>query len=321
MPGRKRVATSSSSSSSRSAHDALEEEKKSPTATKRKNTTPVVVAEEQTTSRGGLRSQAKRAKLEKEKQEEEEKKNRIAEKEEDEDEESQAVDEPEEEDYSDLDVKAIKGDSFLLKHLHEKSWLKALQNEFTKPYFKELDKFVANAYRASPGAIYPKQEDIFNALNTTPLHKVKCVIIGQDPYFNKGEAHGLCFSVQKGVAVPRSLNTIYHELEDDPEVKDFTRRPKHGYLESWAQQGVLMLNATLTVEHRKPNSHAKSGWQEFTDAVIKVVDEKLKGVVFMLWGGFAQRKCKILENETHHVLEAPHPSPMVRELLHSLSMV
>jgi len=142
---------------------------------------------------------------------------------------------------------------------------------------------------------------------TCPFDKVKVVIIGQDPYFNPGQAHGLCFSVKKGVAIPPSLRTIYAELESS--IPGF-KKPKHGYLENWARQGILMLNATLTVQKGKPNSHAKCGWQTFTDRVIELLNSKKKNLIFLLWGGFAQKKGKVIDAEKHHVFSSPHPSPM-----------
>jgi len=192
-----------------------------------------------------------------------------------------------------------------LVHLTDNSWREILTDEIKKPYFKSIIKFVEEQ-RKIPVEVYPPPEDVFSAFNYTPFATIKVVIIGQDPYFNAGQAHGLSFSVRKGIKVPPSLNAMYNALTNS--IPDF-KKPKHGYLEKWAKEGVLMLNATLTVEKGKPNSHAKCGWQEFTDAVIKFLNENKKGLVFMLWGGFAQKKGAVISRENHCVLEGPHPSP------------
>jgi len=194
----------------------------------------------------------------------------------------------------------------MLSCLVEPGWKNLLAPEFEKPYFKELLRFVQKE-RNGKTKIFPSDEEVFNAFNYTPLDQVKVVILGQDPYFNPGQAHGLCFSVQKGIQVPPSLVTIYKELERS--IPGF-KRPQHGCLEEWARQGVLLLNATLTVRYKEPNSHAKCGWQEFTDAVIHLLNEEKEGLVYLLWGGFAQKKGKIVDRSKHTVLEAPHPSPM-----------
>jgi len=194
----------------------------------------------------------------------------------------------------------------VLQSLKDSGWNEQLKDEFAKPYFKGILKFLAQE-KANGKTIFPPQKDIFNAFNYTPFDSVRVVIIGQDPYFNEGQAHGLCFSVPKGVKVPPSLNTIYKELETC--VPNF-KNPKHGCLEEWAKRGVLLLNATLTVEKGKPNTHASCGWQKFTDTVIDILNEKKDGLVFLLWGGFAQKKGKKIDSNKHHVLQSPHPSPM-----------
>ncbi|MBO7402720.1 MAG: uracil-DNA glycosylase [Lachnospiraceae bacterium] len=183
-------------------------------------------------------------------------------------------------------------------------WAKALEGEFKKDYYRELYKFVKSEYSRVP--VYPPSEDIFNALHYTPLANVKAVILGQDPYHEPGQAHGLCFSVQKGVQVPPSLVNMYKELEADLGIKP----PSHGCLESWAKQGVLLLNTILTVEAHKAMSHAGKGWEKFTDAIIKAVDEKPEPVVFMLFGRPARAKKELLHNTGHMVIEAAHPSPL-----------
>jgi len=185
-----------------------------------------------------------------------------------------------------------------------------LAAEFDKPYFKQIEVFLTGEHAQHGVAnIYPPENEIFNTLNSTPFDEVKVVILGQDPYFRKGQAHGLAFSVRKGVAVPPSLNRIYNELLEDPEIKGF-KKPKHGCLQEWANQGVLMLNATLTVREGKANAHEKCGWQTFTDAVIKCLNDNKTGVIYLLWGGFAQKKGKIVDTKKNHVLTAAHPSPM-----------
>jgi len=179
------------------------------------------------------------------------------------------------------------------------------KDEFEKPYFKKILQFVDEQKKKTP--VFPPDHEVLNALKFTSFEQVKVVIIGQDPYFKAGQAHGLCFSVKKGVTVPPSLKTIYKELEQD--VKGF-KAPKHGYLEEWARQGVLMLNATLTVNEGKANSHEKCGWQTFTDRILSIVNEKKQGVVFLLWGQFAIKKAKGISKTKHHILEAAHPSPL-----------
>lgn len=183
-------------------------------------------------------------------------------------------------------------------------WLEALRGEFKKPYYRQLFETVKKEYATH--LVFPPSDDIFNAFHLTPLKDVKVVILGQDPYHNVGQAHGLCFSVQKGVAIPPSLVNIYQELHDDLGCSI----PNHGYLVKWARQGVLMLNTVLTVRAHQANSHRGIGWEEFTDAAIKVLDEQDRPIVFILWGTPAQRKKTMLHNPRHLVLEAPHPSPL-----------
>lgn len=183
-------------------------------------------------------------------------------------------------------------------------WLEALRGEFKKPYYRQLFETVKKEYATH--LVFPPSDDIFNAFHLTPLKDVKVVILGQDPYHNVGQAHGLCFSVQKVVAIPPSLVNIYQELHDDLGCSI----PDHGYLVKWARQGVLMLNTVLTVRAHQANSHRGIGWEEFTDAAIKVLDEQDRPIVFILWGTPAQRKKTMLHNPRHLVLEAPHPSPL-----------
>eukprot|EP01105_Mastigella_eilhardi_P004183 TRINITY_DN1554_c0_g2_i2.p2 TRINITY_DN1554_c0_g2~~TRINITY_DN1554_c0_g2_i2.p2 ORF type:complete len:472 (-),score=150.94 TRINITY_DN1554_c0_g2_i2:1770-3107(-) len=184
-------------------------------------------------------------------------------------------------------------------------WRQLLQKEFGKPYFRTLMAFVAKERQSRE--IFPPSKFVWSAFEYTPFDTLKVVIIGQDPYFNPGQAHGLCFSVQKGVKVPPSLNRIYNELKRS--IPGFVV-PKHGCLDKWARQGVFLLNASLTVQSGTANSHSKSGWQEFTDAVVKLINEKKKNVVYLLWGQFAQKKGKVVSKTDNFVLEAPHPSPM-----------
>ncbi|MCB9266052.1 MAG: uracil-DNA glycosylase [Lewinellaceae bacterium] len=187
----------------------------------------------------------------------------------------------------------------------EESWKEALKNEFGQPYFQSLATFLRKE-KANGKTIYPPGSLIFNAFNTTPFEKVKVVILGQDPYHNPGEAMGLSFSVPKGVRIPPSLKNIYKELHDDLGISI----PNHGDLTHWAEQGVFLLNAMLTVERNKPRSHQKIGWQTFTDAVIRRLSEERQGLVFMLWGGFARQKKQLIDTGKHLVLEAAHPSPL-----------
>ena len=176
--------------------------------------------------------------------------------------------------------------------------------EYKKPYYRELFNFIKEEY--SKVVVYPPSEDIFNAMHLTPLSKVKCVIIGQDPYHEPGQAHGLCFSVKPDIKIPPSLENIYKELHDDI---GFVI-PNHGYLETWAKQGVLLLNTVLTVRAHRALSHRGKGWEQFTDAIIRTVNEVERPIVFLLWGKPAQEKKALLNNPKHLILEAPHPSPL-----------
>ncbi len=183
-------------------------------------------------------------------------------------------------------------------------WLAPLTPEFRKPYYAQLYKTVMNEYNSRQ--IFPAADDIFNAFSFTPLSSVKVVILGQDPYHNDGQAHGLCFSVKPDVDIPPSLVNIYKELQDDLGC----RIPNHGYLKSWADQGVLLLNTVLTVRAHQANSHRGIGWEEFTDAAIRILNEQDRPIVFILWGRPAQTKKSMLTNPKHLILEAPHPSPL-----------
>lgn len=183
-------------------------------------------------------------------------------------------------------------------------WLEALKPEFKKPYYKELFEKVGQEYQQRK--IFPALDDIFNAFHFTPLDEVKVVILGQDPYHNDGQAHGLCFSVKPEVEVPPSLVNIYQELHEDCGCEI----PNNGYLEKWAKQGVLLLNTVLTVRAHQANSHRGIGWEEFTDAAIQVLNEQPRPMVFLLWGRPAQMKKSMLNNPKHLILEAPHPSPL-----------
>ena len=184
-------------------------------------------------------------------------------------------------------------------------WLPAVREEFAKPYYRQLYQFVKEEY--SRTVVYPPAEDIFNALHFTPLSEVKVLILGQDPYHNEHQAHGLSFSVlpdQK--EIPPSLQNIYKELHDDLGCKI----PNHGCLTKWAEQGVLMLNTVLTVRAHQANSHRGIGWEEFTDAAIMALNSQDRPIVFILWGAPAQRKARMLDNPKHLILKAPHPSPL-----------
>ena len=183
-------------------------------------------------------------------------------------------------------------------------WKDILAPEFEKPYFEELTQFVKEEYAAH--RVYPRGSNIFRAFDKCPFERLKVVIIGQDPYHGPGQAHGLCFSVKPEVEIPPSLVNIYRELHDDLGC----RIPSHGYLEKWAGQGVLMLNTVLTVRAHQANSHRGIGWEEFTDAAIRVLDAQDRPIVFILWGRPAQMKKSMLNNPKHLILEAPHPSPL-----------
>ena len=186
----------------------------------------------------------------------------------------------------------------------EQSWKERLASEFEKPYFRTLTDFVRQEYAARQ--IYPKGSLIFNAFDKTPFDRVKVVILGQDPYHEPGQAHGLCFSVNDGIALPPSLQNIYKELEDDLGIL----RKTSGNLERWAEQGVLLLNATLTVRTHQAGSHQQHGWEEFTDAVIHRVAEEKEHIVFILWGSYAQKKGEFIDTFKHRVLKSVHPSPL-----------
>ncbi len=187
----------------------------------------------------------------------------------------------------------------------EQSWKDALNGEFEKDYFIKLTDFVRGEY-LSGKTIYPEPKNIFNAFNLCPLDKVKVVIIGQDPYHEPGQAHGLCFSVENGIDLPPSLINIYKEIESDIGHKSIT----NGDLTDWAKQGVLLLNSTLTVQAHMAASHAGHGWEQFTDAVINAVAQNKKHVVYMLWGSFAQKKAAIVNPNDNLILSSAHPSPL-----------
>ncbi|RVU00575.1 uracil-DNA glycosylase [Mucilaginibacter limnophilus] len=187
----------------------------------------------------------------------------------------------------------------------EPSWLNILKDEFEKDYMIRLKQFLKEEKEAGH-KVYPKGSDIFNAFNKTPFNNLKVVLLGQDPYHGPNQAHGLSFSVQKGINPPPSLKNIYKELQSD--IPGFTI-PSHGELTEWAEQGVMLLNATLTVRAGSPGSHQKKGWEIFTDTVIKTISEQKEGIIFLLWGKFAQAKTELIETQKHHVLKAAHPSP------------
>jgi uracil-DNA glycosylase len=190
----------------------------------------------------------------------------------------------------------------------EESWRAVLAAEFEKPYFSAI-KAQLSAQKNAGVKIFPPGSLIFNAFNSTPFEAVKVVILGQDPYHNPGEAMGLSFSVPKGIRVPPSLSNIYREIQRDLGIV----QPRHGDLSEWAGQGVLLLNAMLTVEAHKPASHKDIGWQYFTDAVISSISAQKSGVIFMLWGNFAKTKNALIDTAKHFVLEAAHPSPLARD--------
>ncbi len=189
----------------------------------------------------------------------------------------------------------------------EQSWKDALADEFGKPYFVSLVRFL-HEEKAAGKRIFPPGNQIFRAFDLTPLDKVKVVILGQDPYHGDGQAHGLSFSVPDGVPAPPSLKNIFKEIETDLGI----RMSGYPNLEKWARQGVLMLNAVLTVRSGEAASHSKAGWEQFTDAVIKCISDRSEGVVFLLWGSFARSKRELVDASRHYVLEAAHPSPLAR---------
>ncbi len=186
----------------------------------------------------------------------------------------------------------------------EESWKEILQPEFEKEYFKNLTEFVKNEYQSQ--TIYPSEKDIFNAFNLCPLNDTKVVIIGQDPYHGPDQAHGLCFSVKDGVKFPPSLRNIFKEINNDLA----TPIPESGNLNRWAEQGVFLLNATLTVQAHNAGSHQKKGWETFTHEVIRLLANNKENLVFLLWGAFAQRKAELIDKNKHLVLESVHPSPL-----------
>jgi uracil-DNA glycosylase len=185
----------------------------------------------------------------------------------------------------------------------EPSWKRALKTEFEKPYFSSLAEFVRNEYLAE--TVYPPPKFVFRAFDLTPFSDVSAVILGQDPYHGKGQAHGLCFSVPEKVPIPPSLKNIYKEIVHDIG----GNMPSHGNLEHWARQGVLLLNATLTVRASTPGSHQRKGWEDFTDAVIKTLSDQKDHLVFILWGRYARDKKELIDGEKHLILESAHPSP------------
>jgi len=203
-----------------------------------------------------------------------------------------------------IDITAMKEQ--LLSYLTEPSWKDALKDEFEKLYFASICQELQNCQNKGV-QVFPPLPEVFAALNATPLDKIKAVIIGQDPYHDNKQAHGFCFSVLKDVAIPKSLKNIYQELERD--IKGF-KAPNHGNLESWSKEGVLLLNATLTVVAHKANSHAQTGWQTFTDEIISIINSKREKVVFLLWGNFAHKKGKMIDEEKHKVIKTAHPSPL-----------
>jgi len=185
-----------------------------------------------------------------------------------------------------------------------KNWYELLKEEFEKPYYKNLINFLEMEYKTK--TIYPKPENVFNALNRVKYDDVKVVIIGQDPYHGMGQAHGLSFSVEKDINIPPSLQNIYKELKEDCGCYI----PNNGYLKRWADQGILLLNTVLTVRAHQANSHQGKGWEQFTDAIIRAVNEQDRPIVYMLWGRPAQSKASMLTNPKHLILKAPHPSPL-----------
>jgi uracil-DNA glycosylase len=187
----------------------------------------------------------------------------------------------------------------------EGSWLERLDDQFDQEYMHKLRDFLVTR-KQHRAVIYPPGKQIFNALNSTPFERVRVVILGQDPYHGPGQAHGLCFSVQPGIRVPPSLANIYREIHADLGIEP----QHHGYLQSWAEQGVLLLNAVLTVERGQAGSHQGKGWEIFTDAIVQLLNDEREGLVFMLWGSYAMKKGAVIDRRKHLVLKAPHPSPL-----------
>ncbi|MFQ6370743.1 uracil-DNA glycosylase [Shewanella sp. YIC-542] len=186
------------------------------------------------------------------------------------------------------------------------SWQAFIAAEAQQAYFQQLTEFVASERQAGK-VIFPAEEDVFRAFELTPLPKVRVVLLGQDPYHGAGQAHGLCFSVKPGVALPPSLRNIYKELAD--EIEGF-QMPANGFLERWARQGVLMINTVMTVEQGRANSHAKLGWETFTDHVLQRLNQQSQPIIFVLWGGHAIKKGKLITSPQHQILSGPHPSPL-----------
>ncbi len=184
------------------------------------------------------------------------------------------------------------------------SWQAVLADEFARPYFTALAAFVDEERQKY--TVFPPEEDVFNAFVYTPYERVNVLLLGQDPYHDDGQAHGLCFSVRPGVKPPPSLANIFTELKNDVGV----RIPNHGYLVPWAEQGILMMNAVLTVRAHQPNSHKEKGWEIFTDAVIRKVNDKPEQVIFVLWGAYAQKKMKLIDTSRHKIIQSAHPSPL-----------
>lgn len=189
-------------------------------------------------------------------------------------------------------------------HFLQNDWAEVLDEEFEKPYYKELREFLKHAYASE--RVYPPMEDIYNALRVTPYASTKVVILGQDPYHGPGQAHGLSFSVHPGVQPPPSLLNIFKEMESDIGCV----RPNHGCLLGWAEQGVLLLNTTLTVAQGRPKSHAGHGWETLTDAIIAKLSARQTPMVFILWGAHAQSKVALIDTHRHHIIKSPHPSPL-----------
>lgn len=187
----------------------------------------------------------------------------------------------------------------------EDQWKNQLKDEFAKPYMETLRNFLISEKQKGK-TIFPSGPEIFSALNLTPFNHVKVVILGQDPYHGPGQAHGLSFSVKPGVPIPPSLVNIYKELRDDLKITP----PSHGYLEHWAKEGVLLLNAVLTVENGKAASHQNRGWEQFTDRIVSELNNSLNNLVFILWGSYAQRKGKVIDPNKHLIINSPHPSPL-----------
>ena len=185
-----------------------------------------------------------------------------------------------------------------------RDWRAVLADEFTQPYFEALRGFLDN--ERDEQTIYPPEEDVFNAFRATPFDEVKVLLLGQDPYHGPGQAHGMCFSVRPGVRPPPSLVNMFKELHADKGCKI----PNHGCLQAWAERGVMLLNAVLTVRAGQPNSHKNKGWEKFTDAAIRALAERERPVVFALWGGYAQKKAKLVTHDRHRVVKAAHPSPL-----------